>query len=206
MLLVACLALVAGPGVAQDEEGEEAPAAPTGPETVTGRSEAVGSVTPRGLIFELSQGGARLEVPPGLPVGASRRTVFAVSRQRPQSEHIAEGFRRYGDVLSFDGAIDATRAPVRVSVRARRSPARPDERLVLAMEQAAMCNAQHTQRLPSGAAGLCSSWVLIDARLEGDRLIAELPTPGGFRLVFGTVPVPEPEAPAPSAADPLGGL
>src|SRR5690606_27881323 len=114
-------ALVAGPGAAQDE-GEETPAAPTGPETVSGRTEAVGSVTARGLTFELSQRGARLEIPPDLPVGASRRTVFAISRQRPASADIAEGFRRYGDVLSFDGAIDATRAPVRVSVRARRSP------------------------------------------------------------------------------------
>lgn len=180
----------AAPALAQDDdEGAEAPAEPSGPPTVTGRSEAVGFVTRQGMIFELA-GGARLVVPADLPVGASRRTVFAVSRQRPQNPHVAEGFRRYGDVLSFDGAIDATRAPVVVSVRARRSPARPSERLVLAMEQAAMCNAQHAQPLPSGAAGLCSSWVLIDARHEGDRLVAEVPTPGGFRLAFGTVPAP----------------
>ncbi len=181
---------LAAPALAQDEEeGGDAPAEPSGPPTVTGRSEAVGFVTRQGMTFELA-GGARLVVPPDLPVGASRRTVFAVSRQRPQNQHVAEGFRRYGDVLSFDGAIDATRAPVVVSVRARRSPARPSERLVLAMEQAAMCNAQHSHPLPSGAAGLCSSWVLLDARHEGDRLLADIPTPGGFRLVFGTVPAP----------------
>ncbi len=107
-------------------------------------------------------------------------------------------------MLSFDAAIDATRAPVQVSVRARRSPARDGERLVLAMEQAAMCNAQNTERL--GGSGLCSSWVLIDARHEGERIVAETTTPGGYRLVFGTVPVPpEPER-APSEGDPLGGL
>lgn len=196
--------LLAAPTLAQDEEPTEAPAEPAGPPTVSGRSEAVGFVTRQGMIFEIT-GRARLVIPPNLPVGQSRRTVFALSRQRPQNRDVAEGFRRFGDVLSFDGAIDATRAPVVVSVRARRSPARPNERLVLAMEQAAMCNAQHTQPLPTGAAGLCSSWTLIDARHEGDQLVAEVPTPGGYRLVFGAVPAPEPAA-QPQADDPLGGM
>ncbi len=196
---------VAAPTLAQDdEEPSEQAAAPSGPPVVSGRTEAVGFVTRQGMTFELSRG-ARLVIPPDLPVGASRRTVFAVSRQRPRNDHVAEGFRRFGDVLSFDGAIDATRAPVVVSVRAPRSPARPNERLVLAMEQAAMCNAQHDQPLPSGAAGLCSSWVLLDARHEDGRLVAEMPTPGGFRLVFGTVPVPEPAA-QPADSDPMHGL
>lgn len=196
---------LAAPTFAQDDDPTEAAAEPAGPPTVSGRTEAVGFVTREGMIFELT-GRARLVVPANLPVGASRRTVFAISRQRPQSADVAEGFRRYGDVLSFDGAIDATRAPVVVSVRARRSPARPNERLVLAMEQAAMCNAQHTQPLPSGAAGLCSSWILIDARHEGDRLVAEVPTPGGFRLVFGAVPAPQPAEQPPQAGDPLRGI
>ncbi|HEY8430903.1 MAG TPA: hypothetical protein VIL20_21135 [Sandaracinaceae bacterium] len=189
-LALACFVLAA-PVLAQDEEASGEQAQPSGPPTVTGRTEAVGFVTRAGMTFELA-GGARLVIPPNLPVGTSRRTVFAISRERPRNQDVAEGFRRYGDVLRFDGAIDATRAPVVVSVRARRSPARPNERLVLAMEQATMCSPQHSRPLPGGAAGLCSSWVLIDARHEGDRLIAEIPTPGGFRLVFGTVPAPEP--------------
>jgi len=200
LVITTCVTLACLPAFAQ-EEG--AAAEESGPETVRGRNEAVGFLTPRGMVFELAQG-ARLEVPANLPVGASRRTVFKIVRQRPRNQDVAEGFRRFGEVLSFDAAIDATRAPVQVSVRARRSPARDGERLVLAMEQAAMCNAQNTERL--GGSGLCSSWVLIDARHEGERIVAETTTPGGYRLVFGTVPVPpEPER-APSEGDPLGGL
>lgn len=199
--MIGSLVLLAAPSLAQEEGATEA----SGPETVSGRNEAVGYLTARGMIFELARG-ARLEVPANLPVGTSRRTVFKISRQRPRSEDVAAGFRRFGDVLSFDAAINATRAPVRVSVRARRSPARDGERLVLAMEQAAMCNDEHSQ--PLGQSGLCSSWVLIDARHEGDRLVADLPTPGGYRLVFGTVPAPEPETSeaAPSEDDPLRGI
>ncbi|MCZ7681222.1 MAG: hypothetical protein M5U28_21500 [Sandaracinaceae bacterium] len=49
---------LAAPALAQDEEeGGDAPAEPSGPPTVTGRSEAVGFVTRQGMTFELA--GAR---------------------------------------------------------------------------------------------------------------------------------------------------
>jgi hypothetical protein len=195
-LAIFALALaITGPIAAQDEEeeedGEEEPAqppAPTGPPSVTGRDSATGSVGQLGMIFELSS--ARLVVPPHLPIGNSRRMTFGTSRQAPRPNDVVAGFHRIGPVLSFDGAIDATSAPVVVSIRQRNDPSRPNLRLVLAMEQPAICNAQHTQRLPSGAQGLCSGWELIDARFADGQLSADMRTPGGFRLTFGSVPIP----------------
>jgi len=184
-----------GPLAAQeeDEDGEEEepaqPPAPTGPPTVTGRDSATGSVGQLGMIFELSS--ARLVVPPHLPIGNSRRMTFATSRQAPRPNDIAPGFHRIGPVLSFDGAIDATSAPVVVSIRQRNDPSRPNLRLVLAVEQPAICNAEHSQRLPSGAQGLCSGWDLVDARFADGQLSGDMRTPGGFRLAFGSVPTPQ---------------
>lgn len=177
---------------------------------VQGRVEAVGILTPRGMVFELTNAnGARLEVPPDLPVGSSRRAVFAFTWRRPEDAEIAPGFRRFGEAMKFDGAIDATRAPVRVSMRARRSPARPNEKLVLAVERASMCTPENSTPIPNGPSGFCSSWVLIDARHEDNQLVAEVAAPGGYRLVFGTVPATTPASSGPLMSpddDPLGGL
>lgn len=180
---------------AQDDEEEEEEAAPadTGPPQTTGRSEAQAAVgTQRGMIFELHTK-ARLVVPPGLPIGSSRRMRFAEARGALNPEHVAEGFRRIGPILSFDGAINAMSAPVVVSIRQPRDPGRPNLRLVLAMEQATICR-EGIDPLPN-VANLCSGWELLDARFvagEG-RIAAEMRAPGGYRLVFGTVPVPVPE-------------
>lgn len=170
-----------------DTEEPAQPAAPAGPPTVTGRDSASGSAGQLGMIFELGTT-ARLVVPPGLPIGNSRRMSFGISRQAPRPADVVEGFRRIGPVMSFDGAIDASRAPVVVSIRQPRDPVRPGHRLVLAMEQPSVCTPGRPP-LPGGAAGLCSGWELIDARWENGRLSADLRAPGGFRLTFGQVPV-----------------
>jgi len=143
------------------------------------------------MIFELST--ARLVVPPNLPIGRSRRMTFAVSRQAPRANGVASGFHGVGSVFSFVGAIDATSAPVAVSLRQPRAPGRPNQRLVLAMEQPTICNAQHSQPLPGGSQGLCSGWQIIDAQWADGRLNAEIRTPGGFRLAFGWVPIAAPD-------------
>lgn len=188
---------------AQDEGGEEAaPAAPAGPPTTTGRAEASAAVGQAGMTFELHSK-ARLFVPPGLPIGSARRMRFAEERAGFNPAHVAEGFRRIGPALSFDGAINATRSPVVVSIRQPSDPARPNLRVVLAMEQPTICR-EGLEPVPH-MANLCSSWELLDARYDAGerRLMAELRTPGGYRLVFGTVPIPPPPAPEPTSDDEL---
>lgn len=199
LALVLGLVLPLGVGLAQDEaetEGE-APAegatetpADTGPPTTTGRTEASAVVGTRGMTFEL-RSGARIVIPPGLPTGAGRRINFAEARGRLDSGSVAEGFTRIGAVLSFDGALNATSSPIVVSIRQPRDPGREGRRLVLAMEQPTICR-EGLEPWP-GAAGLCAGWELLDARWEDGRLSASLTTPGGRRLVFGSVPVAAPE-------------
>ena len=58
------------------------------------------------MTFELHSK-ARLFVPPGLPIGSARRMRFAEQSAGFNPAHVAEGFRRLGPVLSFDGAINA---------------------------------------------------------------------------------------------------
>src|SRR5688572_11473432 len=100
LALALASALLASVSLAQETEEQ---AAPEGPPVVTGRDEAVGYLTRTGMTFELARG-ARLVVPPNLPVGTSRRTVFAYSRARVGNADVAPGFRRHGAVMSFDGA------------------------------------------------------------------------------------------------------
>lgn len=188
LLAVAAVLSVAPALPAQEEEEDDGPSEAPASNVVEGTNEAVGYCTRAGMTFELR--GARLVVPPNLPVGQSRRTTFAFSREALSAESVAPGFRRAGSVMRFDGAFDASSSPVVVSLRMARSPARPDQRLVLAMEQAAMCTGANQTPLAGGAPGLCSSWELLDARHENGDLVGEMRAPGGFRLVFGTVPIP----------------
>ena len=200
------LALFALPDArAQDEEEEAAEgeaAAPEGPRSITGRAEATGAVGQAGATFELHSK-ARLVVPPGLPIGTARRMRFAEERASFVPGHVAEGFRRLGPILTFDGAINATRTPVIVSIRQPSDPTRPNLRVVLAMEQPTICR-PGLDPVPH-MANLCSSWELLDTRYDAAerRLSAELRTPGGYRLVFGTIPIPPPAEPAPTADDDL---
>jgi hypothetical protein len=185
------LALAGSTSSAQDdaEEGDEA-AAPAGPPTTAGRSEAQAAVGQAGMTFEL-RNGARAFVPPNLPIGDSRRMRFAEARGAFTPGHVAPGFRRIGPLLSFDGAINATSSPVVISLRQPRDPSRAGQRLVIAMEQATICR-EGLDPLPN-VANLCSGWELIDATWSDGRIQARLTAPGGYRLVFGSVPVAAPE-------------
>ncbi len=184
-LAVAALVLVPAGAPAQEVEGE-APAAASGPPRREGRTEASGAVGQEGMTFEI-RSGARLVIPPRLPIGSSRLLTFGEARERPPNSEVAPGFTRIGPVLRFDGAINATREPIVVSIRQPRDPSNARLRAVIAVEQAGFC-AEGLR--PLGTSGLCSVWSLVDARWEDGRLLADLHTPGGQRLVFGTVPRP----------------
>lgn len=162
----------------------------------TGRTEVTAVIGTDGGSLEITHSKARIVIPAGLPTGVARRMTFAESRNRPANADVAEGFTRIGPAFEFDGAINASSNPILVSIRQPRSPARATQRLVLAMEQPAMC-LEGMDPLPGGARGLCSSWELLDARWDEaeSRIVAEVRSPGGHRLLFGTVPAPA-EAPA----------
>jgi hypothetical protein len=176
----------------EDDAADEAapPAAPAGPRTESGRTEVSAVIDRRGAILELHSK-ARLFIPPDLPV-ANRRVRFAESRDRVTPAQIAAGFTRIGPILSFDGAINATSAPVVVSLRQPRDPSRRGARLVLAMEGPSICR-EGSAPLPGASAGICSGWELLPASWSASdqRLSGEMRTPGGYRLSFGTVPCAE---------------
>lgn len=173
------------PSRAQDAQDDTEAAPVAGPPVHTGRDRATGPASrATGAIYELAAG-VRLVVPAGLPIG-SRTFVFAESRARLRAAEVAEGFVAVGKSYSFDGAIDATRAPLELSVAARNFRAQPGKRLVLAVETPGSCDATHTTTL---VGPLCSTWQLVDARYDENaaRLLATIPTPSGYRLQFGTV-------------------
>lgn len=178
-----------------DEEGETTPPAPTGPPTRTGTRDVTAAVGQDGMTFELHNK-ARLFIPPHLPIGSARRMTFAESRDRfaPAEVHgsmAGSHFTRIGPVLSFDGAINASSAPVVVSIHQPHDPSRAGQQLVLAMEQATICveGMSHI----AGSTSLCSGWELLEAHYDDatHRLSAEMRTPGGYRLVFGNLELPE---------------
>jgi hypothetical protein len=180
----------------EDEEEEEAatPPAPTGPPTRSGAREVTAAVGQDGMIFELHNK-ARLVVPAHLPIGSARRMTFAESRARfaPAEVHgsmAGSHFTRIGPVLSFDGAINASSAPVVVSIHQPHDPSRAGQQLVLAMEQATIC-AEGMSHI-AGSATLCSGWEILEAHYDdaAHRLSAEMRTPGGYRIVFGNLQMP----------------
>jgi hypothetical protein len=178
-----------------EEEVEATPPAPTGPPTRTGARDVTAAVGQEGMTFELHNK-ARLFVPPGLPIGSARRMTFAESRARfaPAEVHGAMAgshFTRIGPVLSFDGAINASSNPVVVSIHQPHDPSRAGNQLVLAMEQATICSEgmSHIE----GSTTLCSGWDILPAHYDdgAHRLVAEMRTPGGYRIVFGNLSLPE---------------
>jgi hypothetical protein len=188
---------------AQDDEGEgeeeeEAPDAgppvPAGPPTRAGARDVTAPVGQDGMIFELHNK-ARLFVPPRLPIGSARRMTFAESSARfaPAEVHgsmAGSHFTRIGPVLSFDGAINASTAPVVVSIHQPSNPTRAGQQLVLAMEQATLC-AEGMSHI-AGSASLCSGWEILEAHYDeaAHRLSADMRTPGGYRIVFGNLTLP----------------
>ena len=191
-LLLAALLGVASAVVAQDTE-EDPPAAAPAPQPPVhrGRDRTTGQASHTlGATYELANG-AKLVLPAGIRISTSQTFTFSASRAPLRPTEVAPGFVRQGPVLDFDGQIDASRAPIELSVKQRTLRPRPNTKLVLAMEFAGICDATHTARL---GGPLCAHWRLLDAQFDaaGGRLVALLPSPGGHRLVFGSVPDAQP--------------
>lgn len=179
----------------EEEEAPAAPPAPTGPPTRSGTRDVTAAVGQDGMTFELHNK-ARLFIPPHLPIGSARRMTFAESSAHfaPAEVHgsmAGSRFTRIGPVLSFDGAINASSAPVVVSIHQPHDPSRAGQHLVLAMEQATIC-AEGMSHIV-GSTTLCSGWELLQAHYDAaaHRLSAEMRTPGGYRMVFGNLTTPE---------------
>jgi len=179
----------------EEEETPTPPATPAGPPTRAGAHDVTAAVGQEGMTFELHNK-ARLFIPPHLPIGSARRMTFAESRAHfaPAEVHgtmAGSHFTRIGPVLSFDGAINASTAPVVVSIHQPHSPARAGQHLVLAMEQATIC-AEGMSHIV-GSTTLCSGWDILEAHYDDatHRLSAEMRTPGGYRIVFGNMTMPE---------------
>ena len=184
-----------------DDEGDEeettpaTPPPPTGPPTRAGAHDVTAAVGQDGMTFDLHNK-ARLFVPPHLPIGTARRMTFAEAHGTfaPSEVHGSmpgSHFTRIGPVLSFDGTINASSTPVVVSIHQPHDPARAGSHLVLAMEQATICQAGMSH-IP-GSATLCSGWEILEAHYDdhAHRISADMRTPGGYRLVFGNLTAAE---------------
>lgn len=188
------LALTALGASAQDTPADDAdPPAPPPPQqpVFTGSDRATGQTGGAlGATFELTNG-AKLVLPGGNRISSAQTFTFSISRTPFRPRDVTVGFIRQGVVLSFSGQIDASRAPIELSIRQRTLLPRPNMRLVLAMEIAGICDATHTVRLNGP---LCSHWRALDAHHDAasGRIMALLVAPGGYRLVFGWIPDAQP--------------
>ncbi len=182
---IAVLPAMAQPGEQSEYVDEDDPS--RGPLNLRGGVRVEDAIGQRGAIMEL-RNGARLFIPPSLPIGHSRVLRFSTARRAPRPAQIGEGFVRHGPALEFNGQLNATSNPIEVSVRATRLRVRNGHRVVLAMEQAGLCD--DSNRRHSLGSGLCSTWEIVEATHDADqrRVSARLPLTGGFRLQFGTLP------------------
>ena len=170
--------------VAQPEQPQ--PQQPAGPPRHEDRSSVTAPIGQAGATMALGNG-AEIFLPPGLPIGSSRLLTFTGGRT-VNARNVQAQFVRVGPTLRFDGAINATRAPMVVSIPVRRFSARNGSRLVLAMEQPGLCtDANRSQSLGND---LCSVWELVPAEYDeaAGRVRANLSVSGGLRLQFGWVP------------------
>jgi len=182
ILILALLGAIALPysGVAQEEES-------SGPPVHEATRSVEVPVGQAGAILRLGNG-IELMLPAGLPIGNSRLLTLESLRRGPRPASIHRGFRPLGSAVRFNGAINATRSPLVLSLTQRRFSPRRGQRLVLVGEEPGICQA-HNQR-QTLAAGLCSSWRVFAAEYnEAERRVqAHIPVSGGYRLQFGWLP------------------
>jgi hypothetical protein len=195
-ILIALMGL-ALPLVVSAEEGKkktvfpkESQAEPSeGTPTFTGKGKVTEAVdTIKGAIFDIG-GGITLSLPKGLPIGHSRLLTLKTTTSRPTPSQIHPKFQRIGATLHFDGALNAARNPIVLALTAKRSPEKSGYKLVLAIEEAGLCDGKN--KGSQLGHGLCSTWRTVDARYDstGEKIVAELTSTGGYRLQFGLIPV-----------------
>jgi hypothetical protein len=140
-----------------------------------------------GAVLDIGSG-ITMTFPKGLPVGKSRLVTLKKAAKKPSGNQVQKGFVPIGTPVDFSTPISAGDKPIVLAITQRSDPRKKSERLVLAVEVGTLCNAEN--KSTKGKNGLCSGWELVDAQYDGagQRLVANLQSTGGMRLVFGLVP------------------
>lgn len=159
-----------------------ATAASTTAQELTGVRAVEGSLGQAGMTLKL-RGGMQVVFPANLPVGSARAVSLKVAKA-VKSADVHPSFARVGETVTLSAAINATEHPLLVQLPLLRIAPVAGKRLVLAVEQLGICDAEHTKVLQPG---LCSVWTVVEAKYNEETYMieAELPNPGGFRLQFG---------------------
>jgi hypothetical protein len=148
-------------------------------------TEAVDTVT--GALYDIG-GGITLLLPRGLPIGHSRVLTLKKAKGRFVPSQVHKRFRKHGQTLHFDGALNAPGNPIILAMAMKREPKKRGYKFVLAMEEAGLCNdANKKYKLGHG---LCSVWKTVDTVYQhaAKRVVAKLDATGGMRLQFGWIP------------------
>jgi hypothetical protein len=157
--------------------------------TFTGKGSITQAInTDTGALFDLGSG-ITMTFPKGLPVGRSRLVTLKKATKKIAPAQVQKGFVPLGAELDFSTPISAGGGnPMEVAVVAAKDPRKVGTKLVLAMEVGTLCNA--TNKSTKMKNGLCSGWEFVDAEYDGTgkRLVANLTSTGGARMVFGLLP------------------
>ena len=157
--------------------------------TFTGKGSVTQAInTDTGAIFDLGSG-VTMMFPKGLPVGRSRLVTLKKASKAVNASAVQKGFSPLGMALDFSTPISAGGgSPMQVAVAVKNDPRKAGRKLVLAMEVGTLCNA--TNKSSKLKNGLCSGWEFVDAEYDGTgrRLVANLQSTGGLRMVFGLLP------------------
>lgn len=144
-----------------------------------------------GALFDLGSG-ITMTFPKGLPVGHSRLLTLKKASKKPAGAQIRKGFVALGTALELNIPLNASGTPIVLAVAMKNDPRKKNQKLVLAMEIGTLCNAENkANKLKNG---LCADWELraADYDAAGQRMVAELESTGGMRMVFGLVSDSEP--------------
>lgn len=181
------IGLTEGPTAAQEAEAETSEETTGPPVHEAARGIEVAVNGEEGAVLRLGNGW-QLEIPTGLRMSRSHMLTFENSRRGPRPAQIHPSFRATGSGVRFSETLAANRSPLVFSLRQRRFTPRAGHRLVLMMEQPGFCQ-DHNRRQTMGA-GLCSTWWAHPARYDEEqgRLVADVNSSGGHRLIFGWLP------------------
>src|SRR5262249_9712708 len=156
--------------------------------TFTGKGSATQAIdTDHGAVFDIGSG-VIITFPKGLPVGHSRIITFQKAKKKPAPAQIHKGFVPVGAPLELNVPLNGGSKPIRLTLTTKSNPEKRNMKLVLAMEIGTLCTAENkSAKLPNG---LCAGWELEPASYSDSdqRVVAELQSTGGMRMVFGLSP------------------